>query len=220
MDVEVAGGQAREHAAHRALECVAGRARTDGFADGKREEFSYAQRCGQSERGRAGGGDGMEIEWDSDANHGCRFCQISRSRLPSRSTDTAMSGFDNFSADALVDAAERVIASFDDAFLEQVFRDADSMDGACRTALIDSIFDAFRERGESSDDAAEGAGTTVDAIMSHDAAALRNLFAYAGASAGLLKEATAIFVEEHPDLVGGLPKPIVDAVSRQLSGTR
>jgi hypothetical protein len=57
-----------------------------------------------------------------------------------------------------------------------------------RAALAESIFAAFRERGEASDDAAEGAETTLELLRAGDEAALAALIAYAETSPGLLRE--------------------------------
>ncbi|HEY8314214.1 MAG TPA: hypothetical protein VIG51_08545 [Candidatus Baltobacteraceae bacterium] len=89
-----------------------------------------------------------------------------------------------------------------------------SMLPAARRALVESIFAVFRERGESSEDAAEGAGTTVSAIEAGQSQAVAALLAYAHGSAGLLKEATTTFIEEHPEFVDQLPPALVRGISR------
>ncbi|HEY8321763.1 MAG TPA: hypothetical protein VIG46_08275 [Candidatus Baltobacteraceae bacterium] len=57
-----------------------------------------------------------------------------------------------------------------------------------RAALVESIFAAFRERGEASDDVAEGAETALELLRSGDQVALDALLAYAAQSPGLLRE--------------------------------
>ncbi len=57
-----------------------------------------------------------------------------------------------------------------------------------RTALVDAIFAAFRERGEASDDVAEGAETALESLRAGDAAALEALLGYAATAPGLLDE--------------------------------
>ncbi len=57
-----------------------------------------------------------------------------------------------------------------------------------RAALVESIFAAFRERGEASDDAAEGAETSLELLRAGDLAAVDALLAYAAQSPGLLHE--------------------------------
>lgn len=59
---------------------------------------------------------------------------------------------------------------------------------AARAALAEEIFAAFRERGEASDDAAEGAETSLELLRAGDAAAFEALLAYAAAAPGLLHE--------------------------------
>ncbi len=57
-----------------------------------------------------------------------------------------------------------------------------------RAALVESIFAAFRERGEASDDAAEDAETSLELLRAGDLAAVDALLAYAAQSPGLLHE--------------------------------
>jgi len=57
-----------------------------------------------------------------------------------------------------------------------------------RAALAESIFAAFRERGEASDDVAEGAETSLELLRSGDPVALDALLVYAAQSPGLLRE--------------------------------
>ena len=71
-----------------------------------------------------------------------------------------------------------------------------AMPAQTRSALVASIFDAFRETGESSEDAAEGAGTHLPLLASNDADALRALVNYARENK-LLKDALCELAQEH-----------------------
>ena len=71
-----------------------------------------------------------------------------------------------------------------------------SMQTHTRSALVASIFDAFRETGESSEDAAEGAGTHLPLLENNDADALRALVNYARENK-LLKDALEELAQEH-----------------------
>lgn len=110
------------------------------------------------------------------------------------STNTAMSEF------------EKHVAKMDDADLASLLSSsAPSMNAQARGALIASIFDAFRDRGESSEDAAEGAGTHLPMLESSDPEALRLLVAYSHENNGVLKEALKIFEAEHAEHLSALP---------------
>jgi hypothetical protein len=105
----------------------------------------------------------------------------------------------------------------DDAALAGVLRDGlASMPGDARSALVASIFAAFRDRGESSEDAAEGAGTALDPLERGDAQAVAALLDYARDNAGLLKEALAFYAEDHAAHINVLPSPLVDGIVRAL----
>ncbi|HVS45742.1 MAG TPA: hypothetical protein VMS32_03675 [Verrucomicrobiae bacterium] len=131
-----------------------------------------------------------------------------------------MSLFGNWSADALVGAAEKCIAKMDDADLARalVVRSAVSNAGD-REALLETVFDAFRDRGESSQDACEGAATTLDQLRSGDRAALVSLLDYACQSPGVLKEALTFLVERQPASINDLPPELVESISRRLAGS-
>lgn len=86
-----------------------------------------------------------------------------------------------------------------------------------RTALVESIFDAFRDRGESSEDAAEGAATPLEQIERGDAHALGALLAYARDNTGLLKDALGLFAERHAAYVDALPPELVDGIAGRLT---
>ena len=128
-----------------------------------------------------------------------------------------MSVFGNFRVGEIVDAAEKFIAKMDENDLAAAIAQSErAMSPNGRRALVESIFDAFRERGESSQDAVEAAGTTLDAIDAGDSAAFSMLLRYAQQNAGLLKEAVTSFVEGHGEFVGQLSSTLVDGISRKL----
>jgi hypothetical protein len=84
-----------------------------------------------------------------------------------------------------------------------------------RELFVEAIFDAFRQRGESSEDAAEAAGTTLDAIA-RDESAIQALLTYAKSNAGLLKEAAIVLIERHPDMVSELAPPLANGIAQRL----
>ncbi len=90
------------------------------------------------------------------------------------------------------------------------------MSVAAVAALVRAIFDAFRDRGESSEDAAEGASASLDALERGDAAAADALIAYARENAGLLKESIALFAEHHAEMLPALPRALLDGISERL----
>ena len=80
-----------------------------------------------------------------------------------------MSQFGNVPAESIVDAVEKHVAKMDEGELASLLSDAvPTMPDAARTALVSSIFDAFRDRGESSEDAAEGSNTSLADLESGD----------------------------------------------------
>lgn len=126
--------------------------------------------------------------------------------------------FGKWSAQALAGAAEKSVAHIGDPELGSAYaRQAELMNSAQRAALVDAIFEAFRDRGEASQDAAEDAGTTLELIESGDRAAVQLILDYAAASPGLLKEATMLLVERQPEHVEALPPLVADAMRRRLS---
>jgi hypothetical protein len=128
-----------------------------------------------------------------------------------------MSLFGNVPVDVLVDAVEKHIGSLDDERLAAMLRgELERMPEAARGALVQSILDAFRERGESSDDVAEGAEASLDAIEAHEPVALAALVSYARANAGLLEDALMRFAEEHRDQLGALPEPLLAGIAGAL----
>ena len=128
-----------------------------------------------------------------------------------------MSQFGNVPAESIVDAVEKHVAKMDEGELASLLAGAVStMPEAARTALVASIFDAFRERGESSEDAAEGANASLRDLESGDGLALAALVAYARENTGVLKEAMTFYAEEHAEQLDALPRPFVDAVAQRL----
>ena len=129
-----------------------------------------------------------------------------------------MSQFGNVPADVLVGTVEKLVAKMDEGDLAAVYEhDLSTMPPEAFRAFVEAVFDAFRERGESSEDAAEAAGTTVAGIEQGDSGALRAFLAYARTNAGLLKEATTMFVEQRPDLAGALPAALRSAIAERLT---
>jgi hypothetical protein len=109
------------------------------------------------------------------------------------------------------------VAKMDEAQLASLITSAiDPMAGDARGALIGSIFDAFRDRGESSEDAAEGAGTHLPLLEASDAQALKQLVEYSREHTGLLKEALEIFAREHAAQLEALPQPLLAGVAERL----
>lgn len=129
-----------------------------------------------------------------------------------------MSHFGNVPADVLVGTVEKLVAKMDEGDLASVFeRDLSTMPGEAFGAFVEAIFNAFRSRGESSEDAAEGAGTTIGGIEGRDDRALAAFVSYVRANPGLLKEATTLFVEQRPDLVAALPITLRNAIAERLA---
>jgi hypothetical protein len=128
--------------------------------------------------------------------------------------------FGNVPAGMLAGAVEKLLAKMDETDLAAFYlRELPTMPSEVVHALVEALFAAFRDRGESSEDAAEGAGTTLDAIARRETGALTALLAYACSSSGLLKEATIIFVEQRPDLIAMLPAILRDALAQRLART-
>ncbi|HTZ55948.1 MAG TPA: hypothetical protein VMB20_12875 [Candidatus Acidoferrum sp.] len=129
-----------------------------------------------------------------------------------------MPPFGNVPAQTLVDAVEKHVAHMDDAALADVLcGGVPAMARDARSALVASIFEAFRDRGESSEDAAEGANASLDRLEGADAQAVAALVEYARANPGLLKEALTHYAEEHATQLDGLPAPLVDGIAGSLS---
>ena len=129
-----------------------------------------------------------------------------------------MSHFGNVPADVLVGTVEKLVSKMDEADLATVFeRDLSTMPSDAFGAFMEALFDAFRGRGESSEDAVEGAGTTLAGIEQRENGAVTALVAYARTNPGVLKEATTLFVEQRPDLVAALPDVLRSAIAERLT---
>jgi hypothetical protein len=125
--------------------------------------------------------------------------------------------FGNVPADMLVGTVEKLLAKIDEADLAAFYeRGISTMPSEAYPAFVESVFTAFRERGESSEDAAEGAGTTLESIAARKRRR-RALLAYARSNPDLLKEATVLFVSERPDFVTALPAALRDALAERLT---
>jgi hypothetical protein len=125
--------------------------------------------------------------------------------------------FGNVPADVLVGKVEKILAKMEETDLAAFYqRELLTMPHEVSGAFVEALFEAFRERGESSEDAAEGAGTTLDGIDRRDAAAISALLAYGRSSPDLFKEATTIFVERRPDLIENLPAALRSALAQPL----
>lgn len=129
-----------------------------------------------------------------------------------------MSPLDDVPPPVLADAMEKLVSKMDEQELADILAShVQRMPLAARDALIESIFDVFRDRGESSEDAAEEAGTALDALRAHDDAALTKLLQYGVASTGVLKAAMELFAEEYPQQLPMLPPALVEQLSQRLS---
>lgn len=128
-----------------------------------------------------------------------------------------MPSFDNFGAADVLDAAEKFVGKMDEGELGTALAQSErAMPSPVREALVESIFDAFRQRGESSEDVAEGAGTTVDAIASNGTDGMDALLRYARTNAGVLREATTLFIENNPAYVEHLSPVLTEGIARRL----
>jgi hypothetical protein len=126
--------------------------------------------------------------------------------------------FGNVPADALGGALEKLLAKMDESDLAVFYeRELGAMPSDAFHAFVEAVFAAFRERGESSEDAAEGAGTTLEGIARRERGAPEALIAYARANPGLLRESTALFVRRRPDFVKVLPASLREALAERLT---
>jgi hypothetical protein len=125
--------------------------------------------------------------------------------------------FGNVPPDMLVGAVEKLLAKMDETDLAAVYeRELATMPQDAGAAFVEALFEAFRDRGESSEDAAEGAGIALDRIVRREPSAISALVAYARTSPDLLKEATTIFVERQPEHIESLPAVLRNAVAERL----
>lgn len=128
-----------------------------------------------------------------------------------------MSVFGNYASAEVVDAAEKFISKMDERELTAAIEQSErAMSAQGRALLVEAIFDAFRQRGESSEDAVEAAGTTLDAITRGDGSSLRALMEYAKSNAGLLKEAAIVLIEQRPEIVSELAPALADGIAQRL----
>ena len=125
--------------------------------------------------------------------------------------------FGNVPPDVLAGAVEKLLATMDETDLAALYeRELSAMPSDAVHAFVEALYESFRDRGESSEDAAEEAGTTLDAIASNERSAVGALLRYARTSPNLLKEATALFVERRRDLIGALPEVFRDALASSV----
>jgi hypothetical protein len=128
-----------------------------------------------------------------------------------------MSYFENFGAGEVLDAADKFISKMDEGELSTAIAQSErTMASAVRQALVESILDAFRQRGESSDDVAEAAGTTVDVLNENGSTGINALLRYAMMNPGLLREATSLFIEEHPNFIDQLGPVVTNGITARL----
>jgi len=128
-----------------------------------------------------------------------------------------MSQFGNLPVEAVADAVEKHVAKMDEAELAALLLGAlATMPRDAVGALVSAVFDAFRERGESSEDAAEGANASLASLEAGDPHAVDALIGYARDNTGLLKEAMTIYAQDHTALMHALPKPFVDGIAQRL----
>jgi len=123
----------------------------------------------------------------------------------------------NVPAQTLVDAVEKHVARMDDAALaDLLLGGVTAMPHDALRALVASIFEAFRDRGESSEDAAEGANAPLDQLESADGHAVAALIGYARVNPGLLKEAMTHFAQGHSREIDGLPSSLLNGIESVL----
>ncbi|HEV3155000.1 MAG TPA: hypothetical protein VGZ02_14420 [Candidatus Baltobacteraceae bacterium] len=128
-----------------------------------------------------------------------------------------MSVFGNYASAQVVDAAEKFINKMDERELASAIEQSErTMSPGGRTLLVEAIFDAFRARGESSEDAAEGAGTSLGAIELGEPQAMRALIEYARTNTGLLKEAAIALIEREPPVVSQLSPQLANGIAQRL----
>lgn len=128
-----------------------------------------------------------------------------------------MPPFGNVPTQTLVDAVEKHVARMDDAALADILtHGVATMPQSGRAALVASIFDGFRDRGESSEDAAEGADASLESLEGAEPGAVTALIAYARTHPSLLKEALTHYAEDHAGDFESLPPSLVDGIAGAL----
>lgn len=129
-----------------------------------------------------------------------------------------MSVFGDYEQADVLDAAEKFVSKMNDRelgdALDQTQRE---MPPRSRALFVEAMFDAFRHRGESSEDAAEAAGCELASLSDGDESAVRALMEYAKTNAGLLREAAIVLIEEHPHVVGELSAPLREGIAAKLA---
>jgi len=129
-----------------------------------------------------------------------------------------MSVFGGYATGRVVDAAEKFIGKMDEGDLASAIDEGEPrMTPQGRALLVEAIFDAFRARGESSEDAVEGAGTTLEALSAGETHAMRALLSYARANTGLLKEAAIALIEREPSAFSELSPRIASGIAQRLA---
>ncbi len=129
-----------------------------------------------------------------------------------------MSSFGASGPSDIATAADKFISKMDESQLaEAIERHQATMQVAGRRALVASILDAFRHRGESSEDVSEAITTGVDSLENAEVLAVAKLLRYVGENAGLLKEAVTSLLEDHPEMLPYLPMTLVDGISARLA---
>jgi len=219
VDRETPRSQRGESVVHATFDLVVRGARTLCLAHGKCYDVPEAQWRGYGKDPRSRGGYRMYVERNPNANHPTDFWRTSRSRLPLGSRKPSVSIFGAHDAAAIADAADKFISKMDeDALLRALQEHVSHISDAGRISLADSMLDAFRGRGESSEDVAEACGVHIDSVRAGDAAAFTLLLRYAAENNGLVKEAVASFVETQPERLRELPAVIVDGITARLTG--
>ncbi len=128
--------------------------------------------------------------------------------------------FGNVPPEMLAGAVEKLLAKMDETDLAAFYeRELSAMPPEVVHAFVEAVLQAFHERGESSEDAVEDAGTTLDAVERRESTALGALLVYARGNPDLLKEATTIFIEHRPDLIAALPGALRRALAERLART-
>ncbi len=129
-----------------------------------------------------------------------------------------MSFFGAHSPSDVAGVAEKFIAKMDERDLSEVVADHQSaMPPEGRCALVESILDAFRHRGESSEDVAEASRTKLAQMQSGDVAAVAALLRYVEQNTGLLKEAATTLIEKDPAMLEHLPGSVIAGISAKLA---
>ena len=128
-----------------------------------------------------------------------------------------MSVFGNYGSAQVIEAAEKFINKMNERDLASAIEQSQrAMTPGGRALLVEAIFDAFRARGESSEDAAEGAGTSLSAIEGGEAQAMHALIEYARTNTGLLKEAATALIERQPSVVAQLSPELANGIAQRL----